>query len=183
MKIFFSRLKKPVLGLLFKFAISLICFLSISSTVFGNEFVWGVFPCEQNAFYITKNNTNTPYFSGVGKMYISVNSKKGEFAGLKYHDPDKKNVKLDFVFSDFVITEYQDDKNGTCKFQGYETFEKRPIKGVIKYTGPMSIVDFRMDEFSRINPGLLFNQYFMLNSKVGKEFKEKYFEYINIESN
>lgn len=150
--------------------------------VFGNEFVWAIFPAEQFLFSPKNDLSNgKPIFLGVGKLYISINSKKGEFNGLRYQNEMDHTSKLDFVFSEFVIETFFDDKKGTCSFSGHEKFEKRKVSGVIKYSAPMTVTDFEMIDHSGKNSDFPFRRYQFLKSVDGKVFRDKFLSWVNLE--
>lgn len=156
--------------------------ICLSNSVSANDFVFSVFPAERTSFmFDEKTKKVIPYFSGVGKMYVSIEQKKGEYIGLKYRNIKDHNSILDFVYVDIVITESHDNKKDMCYFKGYENYERRDIEGFIKYSEYGEVIDFQMTEFSNLFPGTPFNKYENLKSKSGKMFKEKYFKYINIE--
>ena len=155
-------------------------YLSISAS--ANEFVFSIFPAERIAFmFDDKSKKINSIFSGVGKMYISINHKKGEYIGLKYRNIKDPNSILDFVYVDIAITEAHDNQKDMCFFKGHENYEGRDIEGFIKYSEFGEVIDFQMTEFSNLIPGTPFNKYEKLKSIPGKAFKDKYFEHINIE--
>ena len=105
------------------------------------------FPVEKYKFYKRTNQSDLKKFSGVGKLFINLQSNNIEFIGIEYKDqmtvddnknwiekngPSSINPVFDFAFSDYVITSVIKIDDNYYKFKGNEEYYGRSIEGFIK---------------------------------------------------